>query len=63
MKETTKYTKLMDDPALKDLWVPAVSKELNCLAQGKEGVTVGTKMIFYLTYAEIRCVPNDRTIT
>jgi hypothetical protein len=33
-KETiTKYTKLMDDPALKDLWVPAMSKELHRLAQ------------------------------
>jgi hypothetical protein len=38
----TKYTKLMDNPALKGLWVPAMSKELNHPAQGKEGVTVGT---------------------
>jgi hypothetical protein len=50
-KETiTKYTKLMDDPALKDLWVPAMSKELHRLAQGKEGITVGTNTIFYLTH-------------
>jgi hypothetical protein len=33
-KETiTKYNKLMNDPALKDLWVPAMSKELHRLAQ------------------------------
>jgi hypothetical protein len=42
-KETiTKYTKLMDNPNLNDLWVPAMLKELHHLAQGKEGVTVGT---------------------
>jgi hypothetical protein len=58
-KETiTKYTKLMDDPALKDLWVPAMSKELHCLSQGKEGVTVGTNTIFYLTHDEIRRIPK-----
>jgi len=54
-KETiTKYTKLMEDPALKDLWVPAMSKELHCLAQGKEGITVSTNTTFYLTHNEIR---------
>ena len=63
-KETiTKYIKLMDEPALKDLWVPAMSKELHCLAQGKEGVTVGTNTIFYLTHDEIRRIPKDRTVT
>jgi hypothetical protein len=63
-KETiTKYTKLMDDPVLKDLWVPAMSKELHCLAQGKEGVTVGTNTIFYLTHDDIRCIPKDRAVT
>jgi len=53
----------MDDPALKDLWVPAMSKELHCLAQGKEGVTVGTKTIFYLTHDKIRRIPKDQTVT
>jgi hypothetical protein len=62
-KETiTKYTKLMENPALKDPWVPAMSKKLHCLAQGKEGVTVGTNTIFYLTHAEIRCIPKDQTV-
>jgi hypothetical protein len=61
MKEAiTKYTKLMDDPNLKDLWVPAMLKELHCLAQGKEGVTVGTNTIFYLTHSKIRRIPKDR---
>jgi hypothetical protein len=50
-------------PLLKELWVPAMSKELNCLAQGKEGVTVGTNMIFYLTHAEIKNIPIDHTDT
>ncbi len=58
----TKYTKLMDDPALKDLWVLAMSKELHCLAQGKEGVTVGTNTFFYLAHAEIKCIPKDQTV-
>ena len=63
-KETiTKYTKLMVDLALKGLWVPAMSKELHCLAQGKEGVMVGTNAIFYLIHDEIRCIPKDRTVT
>jgi hypothetical protein len=63
-KETiTEYTKLMDDPALEDLWVPAMSKELHHLAQGKEGVTGGTNTIFYLTHDEIRRIPKDRTVT
>ncbi len=53
----------MDDPNLKDLWVPAMSKELHCLAQGKEGVTVGTNTIFYLTHDKIRRIPKDQTVT
>jgi hypothetical protein len=59
----TKYTKLMEDPDLKGLWVPAMSKELHCLAQGKEGVTFGSNTIFYLTRDEIRGIPKDRTVT
>jgi hypothetical protein len=63
-KETiTKYTKLMEDPALKDLWVPAMSKELHHFAQGKKGVTVGTNTIFYFINTEIRSIPKDQTVT
>jgi hypothetical protein len=59
----TKYTKLIYDPALKGLSVPAMSKELHHLAQGKEGITVGTNIIFYLTHDEIRWILKDHTIT
>jgi len=63
-KETiTKYPELMHDPLLKKLWVPAMSKELHCLAQGKEGVTSGTHTIFFLSHNEIKCIPKDRIIT
>jgi hypothetical protein len=59
----TKYTELMDNQALKDLWAPAMSKELHSLVKGKEDVMVGTNTIFYLTHAEIRHIPKDRTVT
>jgi hypothetical protein len=53
----------MEDPALKCLCIPAMSKELHHLAQRKEGVMVGTNTILYLTYDEIRCIPQDCTVT
>jgi hypothetical protein len=59
----TKYPKLMDDTNLKDLRVPAMSKELHHLAQGKESVTVGTNTIFYPTHDKIRRIPKDQTVT
>jgi hypothetical protein len=63
-KETiTKYTKFMNDPALKDLWVLAMSKELHRMAQQKAGVRVGNNTIFYLTHAEIRRILKDHTVT
>jgi hypothetical protein len=52
----------MNDPALKDLWVPAMLKELHQLAQGKKNVTVGTNTIFFLSHAEIRCIPKDHMV-
>ncbi len=52
----------MNDSALKDLWVPAMSKELHQLAQGKENVTIGTNTIFFLSHAEIQCIPKDCTV-
>ncbi len=62
-KETiTKYNKLMNDPTLKDLWVTAMLKELHQLSQGNENVTVGTNTIFFLSHAEIRCIPKDPTV-
>ncbi len=47
------YKKLQHDPHLKDLWVPAFSKEVYCLAQGKPGVTKATNTIFFLSHNEI----------
>jgi hypothetical protein len=49
----THYHKLMNDPHLKDLWVPAMSKEIHHLAQGKPGVTKATNTIFFLSHSEI----------
>jgi hypothetical protein len=63
-KETiTKYTKLLHDPVLSPIWVPTMSKELQRLAQGKEGTTVGTNTIFFLSHENIRHIPKDRTVT
>ena len=53
----------MDDTNLKDLLVSAMSKELHYIAQGKEGVIVGTNTIFYLTHDKIRRIPKDQTVT
>ncbi len=62
-KETiTKYTKLMHNPVLSPLWVPAMSKELHRLAQGKEGTTVGTNTIFFLSHDKTRRIPKDCTV-
>jgi hypothetical protein len=41
----TQYKKLQHDPDLKQLWVPAMSKELHRLAQGKAGITKGTNTV------------------
>jgi hypothetical protein len=59
----TQYWKLQHDPALKDLWVPAMSKELHRLAQGKPGITKATNTIFFLSHNEIRHIPKDQTVT
>jgi hypothetical protein len=59
-KETiTQYKKLQHDPNLKVIWVPAMSKEIHLLAQGKEGLTKGTNTIFFLSHKEIRLIPAD----
>jgi hypothetical protein len=60
---TTQYKILQHDPDLKHLCVPARSKEIHCLAQGKEGVTKATNTIFFLSHKEIRCIPTNRTVT
>ena len=63
-KETiTQYKKLQHDPNLKVIWVPAMSKEIHRLAQGKEGITNGANTIFFLSHKEIRLIPADRIVT
>jgi hypothetical protein len=59
----TQYQKLQHDPKLKDLWVPVMSKELFCLAQGKPGITKATNTIFFLSHDEIRHILKDQTVT
>ncbi len=59
----TKYTKLMHNPVLSPLWIPAMSKELHRLAQGKVGTTVGTNNNFILSHDKIRHILKDRTVT
>jgi hypothetical protein len=59
----TQYKKLQHDPHIKDLRVPAFSKEVHHLAQGKPGVNKATNTIFFLSHNEIQYIPNNRTIT
>jgi hypothetical protein len=47
------YKELQRDPHLKDLWVPAFSKEVHHLAQGKPGVTKATNTILILSHNKI----------
>jgi hypothetical protein len=58
----TQYKKLQHDPHLKGLWVPAFSKEVHRLAQGKPGVTKATNIIFFLSQNEIRHIPSNRVV-
>jgi hypothetical protein len=57
----TQYKKLQHDPNLKHLWVPAMSKEVHWLAQGKPGITNGTNTIFFLSLKQVRYIPTIRT--
>jgi hypothetical protein len=40
-----------------------MSKELCRLVQGKEGTTVATNTIFFLSHDKIRRIPKDHTVT
>jgi hypothetical protein len=63
-KETImKYNNLMNNPDLKNLWVPAMSNELHRLAQGKVGITAATNTIFFLSHEKISRIPKDHTVT
>jgi hypothetical protein len=59
----TQYKKLQHDPNLKHLWVPAMSKEVYRLAQGKPGITNGTNTIFFFSPKQIWYIPTDQTVT
>jgi hypothetical protein len=58
----TQYKQLQHDPHLKNLWVPAFSKKVHRLAQGKPGVTKATNTIFFLSHNEIQHIPSNRTV-
>jgi hypothetical protein len=49
-KTITQYWKLMHNPNLKNLWVPAMSKEMHCVAYGKPRVTKATNTSFFLSH-------------
>jgi hypothetical protein len=57
------YDELLWNPKTKDIWTNAMTKELARLSQGIEGLTVGTNTIFFMSPAEIKMTPEDRTVT
>jgi hypothetical protein len=60
----TKYTRLQNDPLLRDTWARAFGKEFGNLAQGDTATnTPGTDTIFVLTHEQIKQIPRDRTVT
>jgi hypothetical protein len=59
----TQYKKLQHDPDLKHLWVPAMSKKLHHLTQGKAGITTATNTIFFLAHKDICHIPTNLVIT
>jgi hypothetical protein len=67
----TKYIKLIDDPALKGLWGPTMSKDMGSYyverttyhCPRERRCTVSTNTIFYLTHDEIRRILKDCTNT
>jgi hypothetical protein len=51
----TKYTRLQNDPLLRDTWARAFGKEFGNLAQGDTATnTPGTDTIFVLTHEQIK---------
>jgi hypothetical protein len=55
----TQYKKLQYDPDLKHLWVPAMSKEIHPLTQGKAGITTATNTIFFLSHKDFCHMPTN----
>jgi hypothetical protein len=58
----TQYKKLQHKPDLKHLWVPAMSKEVHQLEQGKPTVTNGTNKIFFYSPKQVWYIPINRTV-
>jgi hypothetical protein len=54
----TQYYKLQHKPDLKDLWVPAMSKEINCLAQGMPGVIKRLTPYFFFPTTKSNASPK-----
>jgi hypothetical protein len=63
-KTITSYKKLMNDPAMMEIWQTAFGKDFVSMAQGynKTGQQ-GTNSIFVMTHAEILLIPANCTIT
>jgi hypothetical protein len=59
----TQYKKLQHDTNFKHLWVPAMSKEVHQLAQGKPGITNGSNTIFFLSPKQVWFIPTNWTVT
>jgi hypothetical protein len=59
----TQYKKLQHGPDRKHLWVPAMSKELHRLAQGRVGIATATNSIFFLSHKDIRLILANRVVT
>jgi hypothetical protein len=58
----TQYCKLQHDPNLKDLWVPAMSKELHRLAQGKPDIIKATNTIFSFLTMKYATSPKTKQL-
>lgn len=58
----TKYDKLLQIPALRQIWSKAMCKELGRLAQGY-GDEKGTDTIQFMSVDEIRAIPKNKTVT
>ncbi|KAL7538190.1 hypothetical protein ACHAXR_008359, partial [Thalassiosira sp. AJA248-18] len=58
----TKYSKLIKEPILRDVWLKAMCIELGRLANGY-GDTEGTNTFKFMSHDEISNIPGDRTVT
>ena len=62
-KETiTGYSKLINDPVLRNVWIKAMCIKLGRLSNVYKDTNV-TQTIQYMTHEEIKCISGDRTVT